>query len=252
MPTNGQTKAADMDDNERDTERDTSEPNETALSKEVRTSVGQWATAAYAVHCNPAKDPSSPSWPILVKAYEEKARTLLQCLPELAEGRRYLVAMEIVRAAGSSAAMGAASTASELKRANKQIEHLAPSLESAQGQIRDLEKKLEQVVGEHERELARLKLGPTSNLEAHEEKTSRSLDWIKLLIVVGFSVLLAVVLVLLATVYSPAQIATQVQVTYDLGKIIESLLLGSGGLLAGAAYAVSTLRPVSEDASKRQ
>jgi hypothetical protein len=66
--------------------------------------------------------------------------------------------------------------------------------------------------------------------------------WARSLVAITLAVALAIGLVLLASRWGGAELKSTLSVTYDLGKIIEALLLGSGALIAGVAYAFSTLR----------
>jgi uncharacterized protein YigA (DUF484 family) len=66
--------------------------------------------------------------------------------------------------------------------------------------------------------------------------------WGRTLLAIFLAVSLGVFLVYLAVLFGGKQPDSKLNITYDLGKIIESFLLGSGALIAGVAYALSTVR----------
>ena len=87
-----------------------------------------------------------------------------------------------------------------------------------------------------------------NKLEKEKNKTSSGRSVIiKYLLAIFLSVFLAVVLIYSAVNYAGKPIVTSFEVVYDIGNMIEALLLGSGALIAGVAYAVSTLKNKADD-----
>jgi len=215
--------------------------------KELETAAVPWASIYYEVQYGGRQHGSTE-----LGAATDK---LLSALEEPFESKSKLafgLAEMVARTVGYKCQQSAGSRERDFRSANELTQEAQTRLSEAQIALKQCLAERDGADVDYRRTVDELR----AKLLAASTKGKPNDDtWWRLLLAIGLAVLIAVGLVALAVVFGPKkELTTQFQVTYDLGKIIESLLLGSGGLIAGTAYALSQLRrtPPPTDAPRHE
>lgn len=136
-------------------------------------------------------------------------------------------------------------TANEMQLAivKKELESLQSDAEKAYLNYKKLTDQLQE---SKEKALLNIEKINTQLSAAGISGTTESKSILGTFIAIIFSVSLAFLIIYLSYKIGGSKPTSNIEISYDLGKMIEAFLLGSGALIAGVAYAFSILKHKSK------